>query len=94
MPVEDAAIEWDEAASPFEVVGTITFPLQDCFSDSRRVWADDVLAFSPWNGVEGHRPLGSIMRIRRHVYQVSSDRRHRLNAIDRSEPRSASDVPA
>ncbi|WP_198026244.1 catalase family protein [Paracoccus sphaerophysae] len=83
MPVEDAAIEWDEAASPFEVVGTITFPLQDSFSDARRVWADDVLAFSPWNGVEAHRSLGSIMRIRRHVYQMSQDRRRGMNDVAR-----------
>lgn len=94
MPVEDASVAWDEDESPFEVLGTLTFPAQETFSDERRVWADDVLSFSPWNGVQAHQPLGSIMRIRRHVYQVSSDRRHRLNAIDRSEPRSASDVPA
>ena len=94
MPVEDAAIEWDEAASPFEVVGTITFPLQDSFSDARRVWADDVLAFSPWNGVEAHRSLGSIMRIRRHVYQMSQDRRRGMNDVAPAEPRSAADIPA
>ena len=94
MPVEDAAINWDEAASPFEVVGTITFPLQDSFSDARRVWADDVLAFSPWNGVKAHRPLGSIMRIRRHVYQMSQDRRRGMNDVAPAEPRSAADIPA
>ncbi|QQS00452.1 MAG: catalase family protein [Austwickia sp.] len=94
MPVEDAAIEWSEKESPYEVLGTITFPPQDSFSDPRRVWADDALAFSPWNGVEAHQPLGSIMRIRRHVYQVSSDRRHRMNAVPLTEPRSLADVPA
>lgn len=94
MPVEDAAVEWDQDVSPFVTVGRLTFPAQDSFSDARRVWADDVLAFSPWNGVQAHQPLGSIMRIRRHVYQVSSDRRHRLNAVARAEPASAGDIPA
>lgn len=93
MPIEDAAIEWDEAESPFETLATLSFDAQETFSDARRVWADDVLAFSPWNGIEAHRPLGSIMRIRRHVYQASSDRRHRLNAITPAEPRSAADIP-
>ncbi|MFL4149784.1 catalase, partial [Escherichia coli] len=72
---------------------TLSFDAQETFSDARRVWADDVLAFSPWNGIEAHRPLGSIMRIRRHVYQASSGRRHRLNAITPAEPRSAADIP-
>lgn len=93
MPVEDAAVEWDAERAPFERLGTITFPPQDSFSDARRVWADDVLSFSPWNGVEAHQPLGSIMRIRKQVYQVSSDRRHRLNAVARSEPRTMDDIP-
>lgn len=94
MPVEDAAVLWDETDAPFEVLGTLTFPAQDSFSDARRVWADDILAFSPWNGITAHQPLGSIMRIRRHVYQVSADRRHRLNAVAPAEPASAADIPA
>ncbi|WP_273499984.1 hypothetical protein [Paracoccus sphaerophysae] len=53
-----------------------------------------MLAFSPWNGVEGHRPLGSIMRIRRHVYQMSQDRRRGMTDVAPAEPRSAADIPA
>lgn len=94
MPVEDAAILWDEEESPQQVIGTVRFAPQDSFSDARRVYADDVLSFNPWQGITAHQPLGSIMRIRRTVYDVSSDRRHRLNAVTRTEPASAADIPA
>lgn len=94
MPVEDAAVEWDSKAAPHVTVATLDFPAQNSFSDARRVYADDVLAFSPWNGIAAHRPLGSIMRIRRAVYQASADRRHRLNAVAPAEPRELADIPA
>lgn len=93
MPIEDAAVEWSPKESPFEVLGTVRFPAQDSFGDARRVYADDVLSFDPWHGVEAHRPLGSIMRIRRTVYARSRQRRYRLNAVSPAEPASAADIP-
>ncbi|MFO0670598.1 MAG: hypothetical protein U0235_13365 [Polyangiaceae bacterium] len=29
-------------------------------------------AFTPWNGLAAHRPLGNIMRVRRVVYDASA----------------------
>ena len=80
MPVEDAAVLWREDRSPFRTVATVRFDRQDVFTPERRVAGDDRLAFNPWNGVEAHRPLGSIMRVRKLAYESSSRQRHDLNA--------------
>lgn len=93
MPVEDAAILWDPEASPHVPVATLRFEPQDVPSPARRVHGDDRLAFNPWNGVVAHRPLGSIMRVRKAAYESSSAQRHRLNAISRTEPASLNDIP-
>ena len=62
--------------------------------DTVRVAGDDRLAFNPWNGVEAHRPLGSIMRVRKLAYESSSRQRHDLNAVARREPDSLADLTA
>ncbi|GAB48900.1 catalase family protein [Mobilicoccus pelagius] len=92
MPVEDAAVLWDEETSPFRTVATLTFEAQDVYSPARRVAGDDELAFNPWNGVEAHRPLGSIMRVRKAAYDASSKRRHDMNVVERREPESLADI--
>lgn len=93
MPVEDAAVEWDADASPHRPVASLHFPAQDAYSPARQVHGDDHLAFNPWNGVAAHRPLGSIMRVRKAAYESSSEQRHRLNNLPRQEPRALTDVP-
>lgn len=94
MPVEDAAVLWDEDEAPFRTVATVRFDPQDVSLPARRVVGDDHLAFNPWNGVEAHRPLGSIMRVRKLAYESSSRQRHDLNAVPREEPDSLADLPA
>jgi len=93
MPVEDAAILWDPDASPHVPIATLQFEPQDVLSPARRVHGDDHLAFNPWNGVAAHRPLGSIMRVRKAAYESSSAQRHRLNAVPRAEPSALADIP-
>jgi len=93
MPVEDASVVWEEDASPHQVVGKIVIPAQAAYSDARRVYGDDVLSFSPWRGLAAHRPLGSIMRIRRAAYEQSSRSRHAMNLAPRTEPREISELP-
>lgn len=93
MPVEDAAVPWREEDCPHRPIATLRFPAQDSASPGRRVHGDDVLSFNPWNGVEAHRPLGGIMRIRRAAYERSSAYRHRMNARARIEPSQPSDIP-
>lgn len=93
MPVEDAAIRWDEDRSPYLPVATLRFGPQDAYSPTRQVYGDEVLSFNPWNGVEAHRPLGQIMRIRRAAYERSTTFRHTMNARPRTEPARIDDIP-
>jgi hypothetical protein len=93
MPVEDASVLWPETASPHQPVARIVIPPQEAYSPARRVFADDVLSFNPWQGVAAHRPLGSIMRSRRNAYEASTARRHALNVQPRIEPKTISELP-
>jgi hypothetical protein len=81
MPIENARVEWPEALSPYAPVGEIVFRPQDPFDADRLREVEDA-AFSPWNGLEDHRPLGAVMRARRHVYRVLADKRHQERAAD------------
>lgn len=93
MPIEDAAVLWDEDESPHQVIGTLHFPKQQTFSPARRVYSDDVLSFNPWHGVKEHQPLGSIMRVRMQVYECSCCFRHYMNTQPRTEPTHIDDMP-
>lgn len=97
MPVEDGSVRWpeDEAAggSAYRPVARLAFPAQEAFSPERRVYADDLLTFTPFHTLPDHRPLGSIMRVRRQAYETSSAYRHRVNARPRVEPRTIDELP-
>lgn len=93
MPVEDPSVEWPESLSPHHAIGKITLPVQAAYSAARRNYVDDVLSFNPWHGIEAHRPLGNLMRVRRLAYEASSRLRHELNGVARYEPRDISDIP-
>jgi len=79
MPIEDTSIEWREQDSPFETVARITLPPQD-FDTPALNLACDNLSFNPWFGLEAHRPIGGINRLRKTVYEAVSDYRHSQNA--------------
>ncbi len=72
MPVEDASVEWPEEVSPYIAVAEITVAPQPAWNEDRSRAIDDGLSFSPWNGLEAHRPLGSINRTRRAAYEMSA----------------------
>jgi hypothetical protein len=93
MSIEDATARWSTEESPYVAVGRITLPRQDTTSDALRAYADDVLSFNSWNGLADHRPLGSINRLKRLVYDASSDFRHRVNKVDQVEPTTLADIP-
>jgi hypothetical protein len=93
MPIEDATVLWPEELSPHQPIATLRIPAQEAFSPARRVFGDDVLSFNPWNGIEEHRPLGAIMRVRKLVYEQSSRFRHEMNVQPRIEPASISEIP-
>jgi hypothetical protein len=65
MPVEES-VEWDEEVSKPIPVATLTIGVQDVASAEGRALGKEceALAFSPWNALAEHRPMG-INRLRR-----------------------------
>ena len=78
MSVEDPSVEWDEQAAPFVTVARVLIPAQEINRPEQLQFCEN-LSFSPWHALEAHRPLGQFNRIRRAVYQASSDYRHAQN---------------
>lgn len=72
QPIEDACVEWKEDEAPFVQVATVRVEPQDSWSPEKVQRIDETLHFSPWNGLEAHRPLGGINRARRRAYHQSS----------------------
>ncbi len=93
MPVEDASVEWSDHLSPPQPVAKLIVPPQEADSAARRDYGDDILSFSAWRCLEAHRPLGSIMRLRRKVYEASSRFRHERNARPAIEPADIAEMP-
>ena len=85
MPIEDPTLEWPEALSPFIPVARITLPRQG-FDEPGQVALAENLSFTPWHGLDAHRPLGGISRARRTVYAAISRLRHTLNGEPEREP--------
>jgi hypothetical protein len=76
MPVEDAAVRWDERRSPFVKVATLLIPKQSFRNPARKAMAE-TLAFSPGNAKPAHAPLGGLNRARVQIYKALSQFRHR-----------------
>ncbi len=93
MPIEDASVTWPEDQSPYRPVARIVVAPQQAWSPERSAAVDDGLAFSPWHGLAAHRPLGSIMRMRRLAYARSTRFRAERNGRSIAEPQSADDLP-
>ena len=81
MPVEDPSILWKENDSPFIPVATITIPVQKFDAPAQQQFCEN-LSFSPWNALDEHRPIGALNRVRKLVYQASSDYRHETNQTE------------
>jgi hypothetical protein len=86
MPLEDASVVWPEELSPFIPVARIRVPRQQAWSDARSKVVDDGMSFSPWHGLAAHRPLGSVMRVRKAAYVMSARFRSEHNARSTAEP--------
>ena len=79
LPIEDTSIEWSESDAPFETVARIKLPAQDFDTPALNLQCDNQ-SFNPWFGLEAHRPIGGINRLRKAVYEAVSDYRHSRNA--------------
>jgi prostaglandin-endoperoxide synthase 2 len=94
MPVEDPTIEWREQDAPFVPVARLTIPRQGFDTPERRAFGTN-LSFTPWHGLDAHRPLGGINRVRRVVYETISRVRHEINGTVSVEPTSLTpQIPA
>lgn len=85
MPVEGVDA-WDEDKSPFITIAHIVAEPQPAWNEDRVQTVDDGMKFSPWNGVVAHRPLGSIMRLRKLTYEKSAAFRSQRNTTAVTEP--------
>ncbi len=94
MPVEDPTVEWREQDSPFVPAARLTIRRQGFDTPERRAFGEN-LSFTPWHGLDAHRPLGGINRVRRTVYETISRVRHEINGAVRAEPASLTpEIPA
>src|SRR5450631_1332054 len=93
MPIEDASVTWPEELSPYVAVGRITADPQVAWNEARSSAVDDGMAFSPWHGVAAHRPIGSIMRVRKAAYEMSAKFRAEHNGRQIAEPRNLDNFP-
>ena len=71
MPIEDAAVEWREAQSPFVKVATLRIPSQE-FRAAERDALSEALTFSPAHALLEHRPIGAVNRARMRIYREQS----------------------
>lgn len=76
MPIEDAAVRWDERRSPFVKVATLELPKQKFRTPARKALAE-TLSFSPGIAKAAHAPLGGLNRARVKIYKALSAFRHR-----------------
>jgi hypothetical protein len=87
MPIEDASVQWPEDKSPYRAVARIIARQQDTWTEDKVRGVDDGMAFSPWHGLADHRPLGSVMRVRKETYRASAGFRGEHNGCPMREPR-------
>jgi hypothetical protein len=93
QPVEDASVEWDEEKFPFQTVAQVVFPKQDSFDTKRGAFWDDHMKLNVWDGREEHRPLGSVNRLRKSLYEASKRKRAELNNAEIVEVKSVDQIP-
>ena len=73
-PIEDGVLEWKEKNAPSETIAQLVIPRQDLNDPEARSAESLVerLEFNPFNTTEKFRPLGSLNRARKIVYQASA----------------------
>jgi len=75
MPIEDASVEWKREDSPYRSVASVRIPSQP-IDGPGRAEACEAIAFNPWHARTEHRPLGSMNRARRAIYEAMAQYRN------------------
>ncbi|WP_180287417.1 catalase family protein [Puniceibacterium antarcticum] len=78
LDVEDIITPWDEDEAPFVRVAQIMIHQQQ-FDTAAQNAICEARSFNPWHALPEHRPLGTVNRMRRVVYEAISDLRHEMN---------------
>jgi hypothetical protein len=88
FPIDDATVIWDETVAPYKRIAKITFKYSENrdFESAIKHSQAERLAFSPWNCLKAHEPLGSLNHARREVYDASKDFRQRKYATGAELP--------
>lgn len=73
--IEDVCTLWREEDFPFVTVARITIPTPQDLGSAERQEFCETLFYTPWHGLEAHRPLGGINRLRKRVYETSAEKR-------------------
>ncbi len=81
LAVEDVITEWSESEAPFYPVARITLHQQE-FDTAEKNLACENETYNPWHALPEHKPLGTISRMRKVVYEAISDLRHDMNGIN------------
>jgi len=92
MPIEDSTVIWSEESSPYVPVARITAKPQIAWSPYRSHVVDEGMLFSPWHGITSHRPLGSVMRLRKMSYEMAKKMRAEKEETRICEPTSLDDL--
>ena len=85
MSIDDVTVRWPESEAPFFTVGRMTVKHQSITSAEQQAFGEN-LRFSPWNGLTVHRPIGALNRLRRLIYPIVGEYRHKKQGIDYQEP--------
>lgn len=86
-PIEDPTRVWDDSASPWVTVATLTIVKQDARTPEGEKLAKyvETLSFDPWHAPEEFRPLGAMMRARAKAYKHSAIERKSAPEPDGTE---------
>lgn len=92
MPIEDSSVIWSPDASPYIPIARITAKPQIAWSPYRSHLVDEGMLFSPWHGIQAHRPLGSVMRLRKMSYEMAKKQRATQEGTAICEPTNLDDL--
>ncbi len=81
MSVEDSITRWSEEESPFQPVAKLTIQ-QQTFDTPQQNSLCENESYNPWQSLAAHKPLGTVSRIRRVVYEAIRDLRHEMNGVN------------
>lgn len=87
MPIEDSSVPWPVALSPYVAVARLRAGPQPAWSEALSKLVDDGMKFNPWHAVAAHRPIGSIMRLRKAAYAMSARFRMERTGVPMAEPK-------